>query len=487
MMPFLTSLKALLGYDSQKTFLYLSPTLRLMDSVDPALEAKRTFRPQSANTVVQLGVYHDHDAEGKRMVKAIVEETKQVAKVVTEDVEKALEAGTNKAKGLSPSGTNEDSPFGVTCKHFPTEEMTEYIGVDNDTLRICATLAGQMYGARSKRSFVLPKAIRRSVQILDFFDNEDLAATTPSFALAVMGSTMILVWCGTRVASNPVDIVVDAHIAPLASRAWMDTAPAVRAQGGILAHVESYFAQHGEHIRDLMRSHKIKRICLTGHSLGGGIAQVAHLFLAGQQRRDFSEWVEALMDEDVSIRTVAFAAPMTIAILHRNHQGSNYFLRDVGENMCNFVFGMDVVPRAYSCLGFMNRTMEAAVPEIVGGIPVPGIVKRFLRIQKILTDGINGFIEDQSDLIKVMTFYSHIGTIVYYADVESPPVLLRDEGFYYRPLPGKSSEISLSFQYLFRNIKYEKQSFATLTDMHNILVGNGCGPGLAYNIAEGKE
>ena len=129
---------------------------------------------------------------------------------------------------------------------------------------------------------------------------------------------------------------------------------------------------------------------------------------------------------------------------------------------------------------FPQKVLKSAVPELVADIPVPGFLKRLFRAQNKLVSGLNEIIENQKDLIQVMVLYRHTGRIIYYCDVESPPVLLRDKGFFYSPCGEKKKKPQ---QELLRSIQYEKQSISTLAEMHNFLVGNGCGPGLAYTIA----
>ena len=59
---------------------------------------------------------------------------------------------------------------------------------------------------------------------------------------------------------------------------------------------------NGKTIQEHIAKSNVKEVVFTGHSLGGGLAQVAHLFALAQ-------WAEH--HPDVTFRTLTFSAPMT--------------------------------------------------------------------------------------------------------------------------------------------------------------------------------
>ena len=61
-------------------------------------------------------------------------------------------------------------------------------------------------------------------------------------------------------------------------------------------------AMNGERILKAIKESGVTQVVFTGHSLGGGVAQVAHLYA-------LSNWKEA--HPDVAFRTLTFSAPMT--------------------------------------------------------------------------------------------------------------------------------------------------------------------------------
>mmetsp|Transcript_10012 Transcript_10012/g.24949 ORF Transcript_10012/g.24949 Transcript_10012/m.24949 type:complete len:501 (+) Transcript_10012:55-1557(+) len=457
------------------------PTNSLTDAMPPSSKATQ---PRAAAAAAGKGTqeYHEGDEVGESLLDALMEETKEVATKLRDalpqrEIDKYL---NEKTPSEDEDDEPERKPMTGVCKHMPSKEMT---GVDVVTTQIAATLSGQVYGATSSDSFALPED--KGVEIIRFDDNGKLKETTPPMALAVRGNTLFWVFCGTRGTNNPMDIIVDASFAPVTSRAWYHTAPNVRAQAGMLSLVQSYFAIHDEAIREVIAAHGIENFIFTGHSLGGGIAQLMHCFLQGEVEREGSDWNKLVGDdklgERLTLRSLSFAAPMTIVNLTSKgleDPDSSRFLERVAETSCCFVFEMDVVPRGYGCIHFLNQVMREGIPELVGRVK-PGygwtILKWIFRARRRLTDSIDSFIEDNKELIRVMSYFRHIGVICYYPSMTDKPEKLIDEGF------KAAAARKYAFEpHLYRSVEYEEKKFSELADMHNFLVGNGAGPGLAF-------
>ena len=64
-------------------------------------------------------------------------------------------------------------------------------------------------------------------------------------------------------------------------------------------------ATNGEKILKAIKESGVTQVVFTGHSLGGGVAQVAHLYA-------LSNWKEA--HPDVAFRTLTFSAPISSSL-----------------------------------------------------------------------------------------------------------------------------------------------------------------------------
>jgi len=354
-----------------------------------------------------------------------------------------------------------------------------------------------MYSANSPSSFKLPPEALKH-EVLKVYDNGDLLKdTTPPMAVVKVGATLVLVWCGTRASKRPMDIIIDAAFAPVASKAWYESYPDVRVQGGMLALMEDSLTRSKQDIIEFATEYKIEKLVLTGHSLGGGMAQIAHLYFQGElEKGKSSEW-EKLFSQtaDFKIETFAFAAPMTtVNVNSKEHESaSSNFIERVGSNMTNFIFKMDVVPRAY---GFLLYILDVIIFQVESGGAIASLtgVPRFLVRIIAGPIGIADFLEKFLKAAKykgfrdVMRSFRHIGKIVYYKDLETPK-LMKDKGPDCEELGCANPEAKLLFRgsvtvkYVKREMRFKDTDIATLSNMHNFLVGNGVGPGLAYSVA----
>ena len=78
----------------------------------------------------------------------------------------------------------------------------------------------------------------------------------------------------------------------LAATRWSSETNDILAHGAYTNLVENTFSLHEDAIVDLIEKHKVERAFLTGHSLGGGLANVAHLVVRGQLKKAGSPWAK---------------------------------------------------------------------------------------------------------------------------------------------------------------------------------------------------
>ena len=169
----------------------------------------------------------------------------------------------------------------------------------------------------------------------------------------------------------------------------------------------------------------------TGHSLGGGIAQVSHLLAKAQSKYSKLE----------SLKTVAFAAPMAIMKVGEDggNETSEALLKDVGNNSINFVFSLDAVPRAPSNVMYMRKVLyhviqgfvsgkSASVKGIFGGVQrLFDLTKTDVKVAQIILHFLQARV---TPLIPTAIEYRHIATLHYYHTNEKTeePKKVKDTG-----------------------------------------------------------
>jgi hypothetical protein len=364
---------------------------------------------------------------------------------------------------------------GKTIKHFPQEEMT---GVSETMTRICATISGQLYQVDGDKSKF--KLSHLDVKVLDFETQGDYSETTPPFVIAKTGSTMIIGWRGS---SNIMDWTGDFNASPVVSEATRG----LRIQSSFLSLVESDFALHGEKIVNLIGT-DTSEVIFTGHSLGGALAQVAHILVVANKADSSSMWHDA-HDAKVVFRTLVFSAPMCIAIEPDDTaKGKNKEIIElVQSHTCNIIYSYDPVPRCYSMLDYLLKVLNAVIDHIGWGRGW-AVKNLFLpkRLAALLEHGVEGSATTTDEnkasfkkLFKVLFRFRHLGTLVYYENADAKPHRMVDTG----PTHPEESTSQTSDELTLESIQFaqfdlSKVSTDEIAETHNFLV---TGQGLAYN------
>ena len=195
-----------------------------------------------------------------------------------------------------------------------------------------------------------------------------------------------------------------------------------RAHGMYANFVENTFCQYENQIVDLITKHSVKRVFFTGHSLGGGLANVAHLAVRGQLalgQADLlgsgSPWTNPKLAEDqVEWLACTFAAPATMV---RPPAGTPQALIKVLDGSSyNIVYGCDAVPRGLGMLTYLDDLLKSVVLPLIGQKTKDEVLNT-LPFFLLNTAGKNGV--DPVKLLKssgtttVMRQFTHIGTVVY--------------------------------------------------------------------------
>ena len=181
----------------------------------------------------------------------------------------------------------------------------------------------------------------------------------------------------------------------------------------------------------LIKKHEVERAFFTGHSLGGGLANVAHLVVRGQLQKAGSPWAE-LKNIKLALSACTFAAPQTIVRLYEADPPPQLVV-DLDASSYNIVYGCDAVPRLPGMLKFMGDLVEKVVPKVLtkkleekkaahlpwwamfrnlAGSKALGVVENKLKDKGV--GAAVRFLKDKG-IAEVVRHYTHQGTVVYLA------------------------------------------------------------------------
>jgi len=236
---------------------------------------------------------------------------------------------------------------------------------------------------------------------------------------------MIITWRGSQ---TLMDWVNDFSITPILSRSWSDAAPKLRIHAGYAALVENEMALHEQEIKQHIKDRKIKEVVFTGHSLGGGLANVAHLLALVTWAEDKTLPNEEV--DEVVFRCLSFESPMPFVLDGDLDKKTTAVKEKAKITQRNFVFAGDAVPRAYGNLEYMrgvvDEEMEAKLLEGNHELP-PAFVgfAHHLKHSKFLSHLRDKF--DQkiigkvhlSGLVATESNYQHLGEQIYYKSHKS--------------------------------------------------------------------
>jgi len=228
--------------------------------------------------------------------------------------------------------------------------------------------------------------------------------------------------------------------------------------------VSSDLARHQMRAINYIKEHEnIKQIVFTGHSLAGGMATLANVFVRakldyGGERN--SPWL-AIKDRNIDIRTLSFAPPMTMFDCDEvgiQNNDAEKLLQEVSKSTRGIVFGCDVVPRGYAYTNYIHDAIAEAIPDFLHN-KLPLVFR--LASKAISSYIINNITANIKSITDVAVKFRHLGTILYYADEnEQTPKLLTDAG----PMP--TTDENHFFFYDFKGYGIRKDAVDRLYDAH---------------------
>eukprot|EP00555_Chaetoceros_dichaeta_P006342 CAMPEP_0198258992 /NCGR_PEP_ID=MMETSP1447-20131203/8278_1 /TAXON_ID=420782 /ORGANISM="Chaetoceros dichaeta, Strain CCMP1751" /LENGTH=488 /DNA_ID=CAMNT_0043946265 /DNA_START=246 /DNA_END=1712 /DNA_ORIENTATION=- len=368
-------------------------------------------------------------------------------------------------------------------KHQPTAEQTN--GIDPFFVRVCAQVSADVYHQEPRHISRFDKLATISIEntvlkeppkAVIYDSNSPFTDTNPPFVAVVAGNKLILSWRGT---GSYMDCVRDVSIYLGSSSCWKNVAKVVKVHAGSLAAVENSLVAHEAELLKIIDDYEIKEILVTGHSLAGGIAQVALLWFQGTMDITIdptpNKWKE-LATNGLTVKCMSFQGLSTTVYAESDDQELNQkgidFINKCGANMCTTAFSLDPVPMVpghFSTFGmdFIEDVLATLVrKKTYFGDTVETWITNV--VERFGTEQLKGIAKSY---FPISDKYQHIGNVLYYASPDAEPKVYIDNknGI----LVGKEGFADLS------EIKYKNQKDA-LTAVgynHRIIVR---GPGLAF-------
>jgi len=374
--------------------------------------------------------------------------------------------------------------IGFKIKICPSKDDT---GVDESITKLAAAVSGQIYAAKKAEDFDLSTE-DLDVEVIFYEDHDSLNLVIPPFVAVRTGNTMILGWQGT---STTMNFVTDVHIPPASSLRWNGISKDIKVQGGFYSNVENDLANHEADLVKFMEDNNITEVITTGHSLGGGMAQVGQVCIRGEIEREGSVWKTyadklASNGKELKVKTVAFSAPMSIVNM-ANAQDTKVknFLKKIESNSCNIIYSTDPVPRGYGYLSFIDAIAKELIPQVLDEmidekVPLPVLwLSNVFDAQHKAEDKAEGIYDNITkslgDITDVCLKFRHYCKIISYDNDIATPMILKDYGHDELGSPDNIKN--------FRDLKWQETPDVIGNIKHNHLM-TVRGPGLGYNIPE---
>lgn len=160
-----------------------------------------------------------------------------------------------------------------------------------------------------------------------------------------VGSIMVVAWRGS---TTPLDWAANAASTPAFTALWGKHWPHIEVHSEYGALTYNTFAHHlglvpkkdGEStIQELILEYDVKKILFTGHSLGGGLAQISLLGALAAVRDLGQEY------RDLKLKAFTFAAPMPFHFLDEDlNKDEREVLEEFQKVSYNLVFYLDFIP-----------------------------------------------------------------------------------------------------------------------------------------------
>jgi len=217
---------------------------------------------------------------------------------------------------------------------------------------------------------------------------------------------------------------------------WKSLAKVIKVHAGVLSLVESTFVVHEDELLDIIDKHKIKKILLTGHSLGGSAAQVAQLWLEAAMDSTIdtqpNKW-QKLAKNGLSVHTLSFEGFSTTLFAESkdikdeelNQKGKD-FINKCASNMCTTVFKQDPAPRLFSHvetfgMDFLENAIDIDIEE--SKLHLVGLLR---PLRNLFHVKLQQQLPKLETLWPTLNKYQHLGKLLHYESSTAMPKVYID-------------------------------------------------------------
>jgi hypothetical protein len=225
-------------------------------------------------------------------------------------------------------------------------------------VEICGALSLMIYkvASKSELDIALSGHFGKRTEMIEFSEvlyGKDVDVYQPA-AVVVHARTMYIAWRGTK---TLMDMITDSGCTPTVGPLWQELCPEIKVHTGMYGMMQKYFYEQLAEMQAVVTKHRVRRVIFTGHSLGGGLAQIALLSVLGQRHAKFGGFAPTKPEKTremykvfrpVEFSSVVFAAPMAFHLPAPGIKlqfATQQALKFLQQQSVNFVFDDDIVPR----------------------------------------------------------------------------------------------------------------------------------------------
>mmetsp|Transcript_10287 Transcript_10287/g.15469 ORF Transcript_10287/g.15469 Transcript_10287/m.15469 type:complete len:406 (+) Transcript_10287:129-1346(+) len=249
----------------------------------------------------------------------------------------------------------------ATLRIIPPEE-------EKEEWSMCALLSGITYFVKTKEE--LEQALRHNLGKSKFeasikycnrrptADHQDGDDEVDLPVISVIeNKKLYVVWQGT---SSIDHVVADMNVNANIIGKCRDVFPNIKVHSGVFGYFHDQLHRLDDRLEQVVNHHNIEEVVFSGHSLGGGIAQIALMTMIGVCRGENRDKYESL--SRVKFRAKVFASPMVFSIVQdKLTTTEKEAIKEFQEKACNWFYGQDPIP----CMPGNHKFWIPAVTQIV--------------------------------------------------------------------------------------------------------------------------